>query len=380
MKYQYDRAQAIIDLDALLDNTALLHRNLPEHTKMVAVIKADAYGHGAVQAAAVLEPVDYIFGFAVATVDEGIELRRAGIKKPVMLLGYAFPQRYAEAIEADLWLTVFSEETAQQIAQCARRLHKPAAVQVVIDTGMNRIGYRVNEQTADEIAGICAMEDLDVCGMFTHFYASDAADKSAAMDQYEEFLTMVNLLKDRGIRIPYVHCSNSAAIMDLPALSLDLVRAGIAMYGLMPSDITVNRALKPVMTLKSRVVHVKTVPAGEKISYGGIYTTPEARRIATICFGYADGYPRQLSNRGAVLIRGKRAPIRGRICMDQFMADVTDIPQTVVGDEVTLIGTDGEAHISMEEIGEISGRFNYETACCISKRVPRVYIRAGHML
>ena len=380
MKYRFDRAQALIDLDALLYNVELLHRDLPVHTKIVAVIKADGYGHGAVQAAMVLEPVDYIFGFAVATVDEGLELRNAGIKKPIMLLGYAFPERYAEAIEADLWLAVFSEETARQITQAAQRLKRKAKVQIVIDTGMNRIGYRVNEQTADEITGICSMQSLNVCGMFTHFYASDAADKSAAMVQYEKFLTMADLLKNRGIRIPYVHCSNSAAIMDLPDLSLDLVRAGIAMYGLMPSDVTVSRELKSVMTLKSRVVYVKTVPAGEKISYGGTYTAPQARRIATICFGYADGYPRQLSNRAEVLIRGKRAPIRGRICMDQFMVDVTDIPDAAVGDEVTLIGADGNERITMEEIGTISGRFNYETACCISKRVPRVYIRSGRML
>ena len=377
--YLDHRAEAQIDLDAVLYNLQLMQEALPAQVKTVAVIKADGYGHGALPIARMLEKVDFIFGYAVATVDEGITLRKGGIGKPVMLLGYAFPEQYEAAVLNDLWLVVFHEETAARIAQTAEKLGKTANIQIAVDTGMNRIGYRVNPENADEIARICRMPCLSLQGVFTHFFASDETDKTRAKAQRRAFEVMKGYLEARGIAVPYYHCSNSAAMIDLPDLSMDLVRAGIAMYGLTPSDEVRPIGLHPAMTLKARIAEVKTVPSGETISYGGTYTLPEDQRIATISFGYADGYPRGLSNTGYVLVHGKRSPIRGRVCMDQFMVDVTQIPQTKVGDEVTLVGKDEDARITIEELSALCGRFNYEFACCISKRVPRVYLENGHL-
>lgn len=378
--YKYERSEAIINLDAISHNMEVMHQGVPDTAEFVGVIKADGYGHGAREIAHEIEDLDYLYGFATATIEEALELRREGVKKAIMVLGYVFPSQYEEAIKEKILLPVFDFETAKALSDAAVSLNQKADFQFVIDTGMHRIGYPVTEEAAEEIAKICALPNLHAEGMFTHFFLADAADKSSAREQYDKFCQMNQMLLDRGIKIPHVHCSNSAALIDMPDMAMDLVRAGITLYGLLPSDEVKKIDLQPVMEVRARVTFVKTVEKGGSISYGATYTAAEDVKIATIGFGYADGYPRQLSNKGWVLIHGKKAPICGRVCMDQFMVDVSEIPDAKCGDEAVLIGRDGEERITMEELGELSGRFNYELACDISKRVPRVYIKNGSML
>ena len=323
---QYKRVCAKIDLDAVLFNMESMHQNINPETKMMAVIKTDAYGHGAVQIAHTIEKLDYLFGFAVATVEEGVELRKSGIQKPILILGFQI-----------------TEESAQTIAQIAKLPH------IIME------------------------------GIFTHFAKADEKEKDNTFLQIAKFEKMLSWLEKRQVTFQYRHCSNSAGIVEIPKANFDMVRAGITLYGLWPSsevrqDIV---ALKPVLSLKSHVAFLKKLESGRSISYGGTYTTPKEEIIATIPVGYGDGYARGLSNKGYVLIHGKKAPIRGRICMDQFMVDVTGIEHVSVGDEVTLIGTDGDLSITLEELGELSGRFNYEFACLLGRRIPRVFYQNG---
>lgn len=378
----YPRVHADIDLDAMLDNMEQMHRLVDPHTRLIAVIKTDGYGHGAIPIARELEKLDYVYGYAVATEEEGLSLRDAGMKKPVLILGYTFPEQYEGLLQADISPAVFTMDMARRLSEAAARLNKTAHIHIKLDTGMGRVGYLVNVESADEIARIAELSHIVIEGMFTHFAKADETDKTAANAQLDQFMRMVGLLEERGVHIPLCHCSNSAGILDLPHANLDLVRAGITMYGLQPSDeVRLDRMqLRPVLSLKSHVAHVKTLPAGCGISYGATYVTPSERRIATIPVGYGDGYARSLSNRADVLIHGTRVPIVGRVCMDQFMVDVTDLADVRVGDLVTLIGTDGEAHITMEELGEKSGRFNYEFACDLGKRIPRVFYKGGRRI
>ena len=375
----YPRVHAEIDLDAILYNMEQMHGLTDPHTKLMAVIKTDGYGHGAIPIARELEALTYVYGYAVATEEEALALRADGIKKPILILGYTFPEQYESLLEGQITPAVFSMETAKLLSETAERLHTIARIHIKLDTGMGRVGFLVSEESADVIAQIARLPHIIIEGMFTHFARADETDKTSANRQLAEFLHMADMLESRGVHIPLKHCSNSAGILDLPQANLDIVRAGITLYGLHPSEeVHLERMdMKPAMSLKSRVVHVKTLPAGYGISYGATYVTPQERRIATIPVGYGDGYARGLSNRGEVLIRGKRAPIVGRVCMDQFMVDVTDIPGVCVGDEVTLIGADGEERITLEELGEKSGRFNYEFACDLGKRIPRVFCKNG---
>ena len=375
----YPRVHAEIDLDAILYNMEQMHGLTDPHTKLMAVIKTDGYGHGAIPIARELEALTYVYGYAVATEEEALALRADGIKKPILILGYTFPEQYESLLEGQITPAVFSMETAKLLSETAERLHTIARIHIKLDTGMGRVGFLVSEESADVIAQIARLPHIIIEGMFTHFARADETDKTSANRQLAEFLHMADMLESRGVHIPLKHCSNSAGILDLPQANLDIVRAGITLYGLHPSEeVHLERMdMKPAMSLKSRVVHVKTLPARYGISYGATYVTPQERRIATIPVGYGDGYARGLSNRGEVLIRGKRAPIVGRVCMDQFMVDVTDIPGVCVGDEVTLIGADGEERITLEELGEKSGRFNYEFACDLGKRIPRVFCKNG---
>ena len=272
-------------------------------------------------------------------------------------------------------LTVYSYEMAGQIAEAAKTAGVTARIHIKIDTGMSRIGYQATEESADEIAKISTLKGIDIEGIFTHFARADEADKTFTLKQLRQFHSMIGMLEERQIKIPIKHCSNSAGIAELPQANMDCVRAGIILYGLWPSDEVKKDsiALKPIMELKSRIIHIKTLEAGRSISYGGTYCLKEPRKVATVPVGYADGYPRSLSNKGYVLIRGQKAPILGRICMDQFMVDVTDIKDVQVLDTVTLLGRDGAFFLSMEELSAISGRFNYEFACDIGKRVKRIY-------
>ena len=379
---RYTRVRAVIDLDAILYNMNSMHQNISEDTKIMAVIKADGYGHGAAEVAECIEHLDYLAGYAVATVEEGLILRNHGIKKPILILGYAFPDQYDELIAADMRPTVFTREMAQELSQAAGEMGVDCPIHFAVDTGMSRIGYQVTEEAADEMAQIARLPHIMVEGIFTHFARADEADKTSAKEQFALFEKMISMLEERGIRIPVKHCSNSAGIVELKEANMDMVRAGITLYGLWPSE-EVRRDiidLKPALSLITHVAYVKDLEAGRAISYGGTYVTKRPSRIATIPVGYADGYARGLSNKGAVLIHGKRAPICGRVCMDQFMVDVTDIPEIKMGDEVILIGSAGEETITMEEVGELSGRFNYEFVCNLGKRIPRVFRRNGKII
>lgn len=382
MKENYQRVYAAIDLDAVCYNMEQMHGNLSAHTKMIGVIKTDGYGHGAVQIGRELEQMDYVFGYAVATAEEALILRHAGLGKPILILGYTFPYCYEDLIRYDIRPAVFREDTVDELAACARRLGKSAKVHVKVDTGMTRVGIRPDKSGLAFVDKVLHTEGIELEGMFTHFARADERDKTAAMEQFTQIRDFINLAeKESGYRIPVKHCANSAGLIEIREADMDVVRAGITLYGLWPSS-EVSRDivnLQPVLSLKSHIVYIKEVEAGVPVSYGGTYVTPKRMRIATIPVGYGDGYPRGLSGKGYVLIRGRRAPILGRVCMDQFMVSVEEIPEAAEGDEVTLIGTDGKEQITMEELGELSGRFNYELACDLGKRIPRVYLKNGRI-
>ncbi len=376
---EYNRVYAKIDLDAIRNNLYAIKALLSPSARILAVIKADGYGHGAIPIAETLQDEDCLAGFAVATAEEALELRQNGIAKPILILGYVFPEHYPMLVAQQIRPAVFTLDMAVQLSQAASGQQRDIPVHIKIDTGMSRIGMPANAQSAQLIAQIAALPHLVTEGMFTHFARADEADKTSALSQLSQFQQMVRLTRQAGVRIPYVHCSNSAAIIDLPQANMDLVRAGIILYGLWPSqEVQKDRIrLQPALELVSHVAYVKRLEAGRSVSYGGTYTAAEPRIIATIPVGYADGYPRSLSNKGCVLIHGRRAPVLGRVCMDQFMVDVTHIPDVKTGDRVILAGRDGEQALTLEELGERSGRFNYEFACGLSKRIPRVFYKNG---
>lgn len=369
------RVCAEIDLDAIRFNMRSMHNNLKDGTKIAAVVKMDAYGHGAVEVARAVEPLSYVWGYAVATVDEAMQLIHAGRKKPVLVLGIAFRDQFDTIVEHEIRTAVCEKAMAKQLSEIAVKQNKICRIHIKIDTGMSRIGFQVSDKTAEEIRQISLLPNIEIEGIFTHFARADERSKTATYEQLKLFQNMIKEIEETGVRIPLKHCSNSAGIVEIPEANLDMVRAGITLYGLWPSD-EVRKdliSLKPVMSLKSHISFIKELPAGRSISYGGTYQTAVPKKVATIPVGYGDGYSRGLSNKGYVLIRGRKAPILGRVCMDQFMVDVTDIPDVTEEDPVTLLGTDGAYTITMEELGTLSGRFNYEFACLITPRVPRVY-------
>ncbi len=378
----YSRVYAEINLDAILHNMEQMRGLLKEDTKIMGVIKTDGYGHGAVPIGRELEKLEYTWGYATATVEEAEILRRNGLKKPILILGATFPEQYQAIADLELRANVYSSRQAEQMEEEAAKMNKNMMVHVKIDTGLSRLGFQVTEKSADEIARISKMPHIIMEGIFTHFAKSDARDKNMANQQLESFAKMKQMLEERNVEIPMIHCSNSAAIIDMPEANMNVVRAGISLYGMWPSDEVKkeNINLAPVLSLKSCIVFLKELEKGRVISYGATYETSKKQRIATIPVGYGDGYPRSLSNKGYVLIHGKKAPICGRICMDQFMVDVTDIPEAKEGDIVTLVGKDHGAEITMEEIGDLSGRFNYEFACDLGKRIPRVYVKNGEVV
>ena len=372
----YKRVFAKVNLNDIEANMDSMHALVGDRSRFFAVIKADGYGHGAVQLAKFLEKIEYVYGYAVAAAEEAVELRRNGMVKPILVLGYTFPDCYEEMVSYDIMLTVFREDSIKLLSEAAKKAGKTCKVHVKVDTGMGRIGITPDEQGVEFVAQVLKTKGLELDGIFTHFARADEADKSSALKQFALFQDFVGRVEAQlGITIPYKHCANSASIMELPEAYLELVRAGISMYGLWPSE-EMRRdilELKPALSLYSHVVYIKDVEPGTAISYGGTFVTDRPMRVATIPVGYGDGYPRGLSNKGYVLIRGKRAPILGRVCMDQFMVDVTRIPEASMDDLVTLIGVDGEERITMEELGALSGRFNYELACDLGKRIPRIY-------
>lgn len=375
----YSRVKAVVSLDAILHNFEAMKNNIRKGTKIIAVVKADSYGHGAVPIAEMMEEKEYIWGFAAATAEEALELRDAGIRKPILILGYTFPEFYDTLLKEDIRPTVFRLDTALQLNEAAKKAGKKCVIHLALDTGMSRIGFADTRESVEEIKKIAALEYLEIEGMFTHFARADETDKEPAYVQLGRYQKFVSRLEEAGITISMKHCSNSAGIIRMPEANMDAVRAGITIYGIYPSEEVETDiiSLLPAMELKSHVAHIKTVEPQVAISYGGTFITKRVTRVATIPVGYADGYARKLSNCGYVLIHGKKAPILGRVCMDQFMVDVTKIPEAEIGDEVTLFGEDNGAYLSVDELGALSGRFNYEFLCGINKRVPRVYIRDG---
>ena len=379
---EYNRVYAKIDLDAVAYNMEQMKNRIGGGARLIAVVKTDAYGHGAVPLAEVFEKLDYVWGYAVATLDEGIVLRKHGIKKPILVLGCVFPDQYDDMVRNEIRAAVYMEEMAEKIAEAAERAGKKAYIHIKVDTGMGRIGFPVTEESADIIERISRMENIEVEGMFTHFAKADERDKTYTYEQHRKFMWMKEQMEKRNVEIPYYDCDNSAGIIDFPDMKHDLARAGISTYGMYPSE-EVNRDavdLKPVLSLVSHVIFVKTVEPGTSISYGGTFVAPKQMKVATIPVGYGDGYPRSLSNKGCVLIHGKRARILGRVCMDQFMVDVTDIPEVQFMDQAVLIGEDQDDRITVEELAELSGRFNYEFVCCLGKRIPRVYTSGGQIV
>lgn len=376
---KFERVKAVVSLDAIAHNFAEMKKNIAKGTKIVAVIKADGYGHGAEAIARLIEDYDYIWGFAVATPEEALQLRTFGVKKPILILGIVFEEYFTQMIAKEIRLTVCTYEMAQKLSEEAQRQGRDVHIHIGLDTGMSRIGFADRQESVEEIKKISLLPNLKIEGMFTHFARADETDRSPAIDQLNRYLNFAKLLEDAGIQIPMKHCSNSAGIIRVPEANLNAVRAGITIYGIYPSNEVERDIVKliPAMELKSHISYIKTVEPGAAFSYGGTFTAKKEMKVATIPVGYADGYPRSLSNKGWVLIHGKKAPILGRVCMDQFMVDITKIPDAKAGDEVTLIGKDGKEFISIEKFGDLSGRFSYEFACDISKRVPRVYIKDG---
>lgn len=373
------RVYAEINLDAMCSNVSqALERMKP--AKLMAIIKTDAYGHGAVRSAKALDEIG-VYAFGVATPGEALELRRAEIKNPILILGYVFEEYFDRMIENDIDLALFDLNTAKLLNSHAEKLGKKARVHIKADTGMGRIGFQPCDESAEIIKEIAALNNIEIDGMFTHFACADSKDKASVNRQIERFTNFVAKVKSEGVSLPIVHCYNSASIVDFDKPLFDMVRCGIITYGLEPSDEVskTNIKLQKVMSIKSHVAYVKKVGAGFTVSYGSTYVTDKETEIATIPVGYGDGYPRTLSNKGMVLISGHFAKIIGRVCMDQFMVDVTGLGVSR-GDEVILMGSDGENSITAEEIGDLSGRFNYELVCDINKRVPRVYIKNGEII
>ena len=377
----YSRVYATVNLDAVASNMRSMRDNLPASTLIMGSVKADGYGHGSVPVAKTIEP--YVFGYAVATIDEGIILRRHGINKTILILGVTQESRYEDLLRYDIRTAMFQYEKAKKLSDLALKQGKKAVVHLALDTGMSRIGMKADREHAKEAAAIAALEGIEVEGLFTHFARADETDKSAYEEQYRRYKEFLGYLKELGVKIPIRHCSNSAGIVEsLESNHMDMVRAGIAIYGMYPSDEVDHNSVKltPAMEIKSCITYIKEIEAGTAVSYGGTFVADHTMKVATIPVGYGDGYVRSLSGKGDVLIHGKRAAILGRICMDQFMVDVTDIPDVQEDDEVTLLGSDGAECITMEELAEKSGGFHYEMICDIGKRIPRVYLKDGKVV
>ena len=376
---QYNRVYARIDLDAIAYNMEQMKNRIGKDAKFIAVVKTDGYGHGAVPIARMFENTPYVWGYAVACLEEGVVLRHHGIRKPILVLGCVFPDQYEEMIREEIRPAVYTEEMARGISETAVMLGKTAYLHIKIDTGMGRIGFPVDEESAEAIKRISCLPGVETEGMFTHFAKADESDKSYTCEQHRKFMWMKEQLEKRQIPIRYFDCDNSAGIIDFPNMKHDLARAGISMYGMYPSEEVDKSAvdLKPALSLISHITYVKDVEPGTSISYGGTFVASEKMKVATIPVGYGDGYPRSLSNKGYVLIRGKKARILGRVCMDQFMVDVTGIPDAQFMDPVVLVGRDGEESVSVDDLAALSGRFNYEFVCCLGKRIPRVYVSGG---
>ena len=371
---EFTRTYSVIHLDSIYKNIEQVRKRVGNETRIMAIVKANAYGHGAIRVTNEIK--DKVDSFAVATVKEALVLRNNGINNPILILGYVCKEEYETVIRNNITFALLTEEMAIEISKTAKKMGITANCHVKINTGMNRIGFPVNAWAVDAVQRIAGMEGIYCEGIFTHFATADSADKSYTIEQFNRFMDFINELEKRGVTFKIRHCSNSAAIIDMPEYKLDMVREGIILYGLKPSDeVSPDYVTYPAMELKSHIIFIKELPAGESISYGRTYVTDKPTKVATVAIGYADGYPRSLSSKGYVLVHGQKAPVIGRVCMDQMMIDVTDIEDVKVEDVATIIGKDGNEEITCEELGESSGRFNYELVCDIAERVERKYVK-----
>lgn len=372
---------AEVNLDNLAHNIKEVRKHTRKEALVTAVVKANGYGHGSVDIAKIFldNGADRL---AVAILTEAIELRKANISEPILILGYTPRSQYEKVIQYNLTQTIYSYEDAKVLSEKAKELGKKATAHIKIDSGMGRLGFLAVDTAMEEILKIKELPNLYIEGIYTHFAKADESDKSHTKEQFTKFSNIVERLEDEGLKIPIKHVSNSASIIDLPEYNLDMVRAGIMLYGFYPSD-EVNKKeikLKPAMTLKAKISHIKTVPEGTGISYGQIFITEKQSKIATIPIGYADGFTRLLTGKSEVYLKGKRAKIVGKICMDQCMIDVTHIPDVNIEDEVVLFGYGEEGYSHVDEIGKKIGTINYEIVCMVSRRVPRVYISQGKVV
>ncbi|WP_035772570.1 alanine racemase [Butyrivibrio sp. VCD2006] len=396
MLEEFSRVYAKIDLDAISHNVDCMYNSLPRNTKMLAVVKTDGYGYGAVPIARMLQNDVYIWGFATATAEEAFELREAGVSKPILVLGYTFPYAYERMLRENIRPAVFRYDMLKHLSERVKKRRAQGGkeifhVHIAVDCGMSRIGIRPDVDGENFVKTVLATDGIEVEGIFTHFARADEAnlnDAHSRLNQFDEFVKKVE--KENDYKIPIVHCANSASIIDLPEAHMDMVRCGVTMYGMWPSEeVSRNKIdIKPALSMYSHISYIKDIPENTPVSYGGTFVSDRRMRVATIPVGYGDGYPRSLSGgKGYVLIHGEKARILGRICMDQFMVDISGIPNAKEGDEVILIGEseksfgEGEsAKITVEELGELSGRFNYEFTCNLNRRVPRLYVKDGKIL
>lgn len=379
MNYKLNRAWAEINLDNIAHNVKEIRRVTNKNAEIMGVVKADAYGHGVFEVTRTLL-ANGVSRLAVSMLDEAIQLRREGIEVPILVLGYTDPARANEILEYDVTQSVYSHELAQALSKEAVRQGKKVKLHIKIDTGMSRIGFMPGYSAVKNVMEIEKLPNVIIEGLFTHFASADEKDRDYTLMQFEKFMSICCELQRIGIHIPVKHCANSAGIIEYPEMHLDMVRPGIILYGMYPSNEVCKDKidLKPAMTLKANVIMVKEIEQNTPISYGRIFTTERKSKIATIPIGYADGYSRMLSNKGRVLINGQFAPVVGRICMDQCMIDVTDIEGSIeVGDEVVLIGEQGQKNISVEDVADTIGIINYELVCIVGKRIPRAYVQNG---
>ncbi|HHW00309.1 MAG TPA: alanine racemase [Clostridiaceae bacterium] len=379
MEYKLNRSWAEVNLDNIAHNVREIRRITNKKAELMGVVKADAYGHGVMEVTRTLL-ANGVTRLAVSMLDEAIQLRKNGIDVPILILSYTDPARAEEIILNDVTQTVFSHDLAEALSAAAVKLHRNVKIHIKIDTGMTRVGFMPGYSAVKDVVAISKLPGIIVEGLFTHFASADEKDKRYTYMQFERFMSICSELSRIGVYIPIKHVSNSAAIIDFPEMHLDMVRPGIILYGMYPSEEVDRRKLdlKPAMTLKANVILVKNVEKNTYISYGRTFKTRHESKIATIPIGYADGYTRLLSNKGKVLINGEIAPIVGRICMDQCMVDVTDLKNEVrVGDEVVLFGKQGNCEIKVEDIARAIGTINYEIVSIIGKRVPRVYLEHG---
>lgn len=370
-----------VNLDNLAHNFSEVKRIAGDNTKIMGIVKANSYGHGSVDCAKVFieNGADYL---GVSTLSEAIELRRANIKSKILLLNYTPRNNFEKLLQYDLIQTIYNFDDAKILSELALKINKLATIHIKIDTGMTRLGFLPNVESFNQILSISQLPNINIDGTYSHFARADEIDKSFSKEQYEKFVWSVNTLQDMGIHTGIKHISSSAAIIDLPEYNLDMVRPGIILYGHYPSnEVKKSRVtLKPTLTLRATISNIKQVPIGTGISYNHIFKTKRESTIATLPIGYADGFSRRFINKGKVFIKDRTVPIVGKICMDQMMIDITDIPNIKIGDEVILFGYENEMYPSIEELALILDTINYEVFCSIGRRIPRVYTKKDKVI